>query len=194
MTVDSQNVTIGRTALSCRWFQGYGLGFAVLVVVALVGAAGFQWRTRLPSDRQVRTVFDERRASFDRAAAMLQNAQCAGIIASDGSAGNATCSIPIETRRVLMQQTGAKSIVLRGDGSSEFVLWGTGCTICSDSYKGLRYSAANPKSDQLREWVPVVARSLETNDLPKTNGTVSEGLYVVPIDGRWSIFRFEYNE
>jgi hypothetical protein len=41
---------------------------------------------------------------------------------------------------------------------------------------------------------PTVVSSLEDENLPKNDSAVADGLYVVPIDGEWSIFRLEISD
>ena len=170
-----------------------------MAFVGICGLVAFAWysmpiRGYLPSDRQARVVFDQRRTSFDRAAEVLQKEKCVGVIASDGTSSNPMCSIPVAIRRALVQETGAKTIVLGDDGSMEFALWGTGCAICSDSYKGFLYLPTGARPGQVRGWVPAFAISLEDDALPKANGKVSDGLYLLPIDSEWAIFRIKYGE
>ena len=58
-----------------------------------------------------------------------------------------------------MRRLGAKQIVVGENGSVEFVLWGFGCAICSDSYKGLRYAPVDFKADARRGWMPKLVNS-----------------------------------
>lgn len=75
----------------------------------------------------------------------------------------------------------------------EFDLYGFGCVICSDSYMGVRFFPNNHKTNT-DEWVPTVVGSLDSTKLPQDNGAVASGLYVVPIEPEWFVYRFEYQE
>jgi hypothetical protein len=93
-----------------------------------------------------------------------------------------------------MSKIGAKHATIREDGSMEFALWGDGCAICDDSYMGVRYYPKDHKVDSSVEWTQTVVTSLDSAKLPQEKGAVATGLYVVPIEPEWFIYRFEYRE
>lgn len=93
-----------------------------------------------------------------------------------------------------MRRTGAKAVYVRPDGSIEFQLWGFGCAPCSDSFKGMRYFPADGKSSSGSGWVPKVVRSLDDEALPKENGAIADGLYVMQIEPGWFIYRLEVDD
>jgi hypothetical protein len=94
--------------------------------------------------------------------------------------------------RDLMGKIGAKSVLVRDDGSMEFTIWGFGCTICSDSFMGIRYSPMNHTKQGRAGWVPTLVSSLDSRNLPQENGSVATGLYVVRLEPEWFIYRLEY--
>ena len=63
-----------------------------------------------------------------------------------------------------------------------------------DSYKGMRYQKEGSTRKQSGGWTPTAVRSLDDAKLPHENGRVATGLYIVPIERDWSIYRFEYQE
>ena len=92
--------------------------------------------------------------------------------------------------RDLMRSIDAEEVFVRPDGSIEFQIWGFGCAPCSDSYKGIRYFPAGHQSQE-GVWTPKIEKSLEDGSLPKEKGVIADGLYVIPLDSEWSIYRVE---
>ena len=174
------------------------ISLSALALLLLLAVGVFAWtqgEQHLPSDQEARRQFDSHRTEYIRFAARLRQDLRAGIIESDGSVSSATRQVgPVEEYRDMMHSLGAKAAVVREDGSIEFELWGVGCAICSDSYKGLRYAPGDFKADARTGWMPKLVKSLDSNDLPQTNGSINDGLYVVQIEPEWFIYRSEYHE
>jgi hypothetical protein len=172
-----------------------GVSALALLSVAIAGVfAWLQWQLHLPSDQEARGQFHSHRTEYIRFASLLQLEPRPGIIGSDGTATTVNHERPAAEYRDLMRKIGAKDVVVGEDGSIEFALWGFGCAICSDSYKGVRYVPEESKPDIHRGWVPQLVNSLDSNKLPKANGSVTDGLYVVPIEPGWFIYRLEIHE
>lgn len=93
-----------------------------------------------------------------------------------------------------MSKIGARNVIIGEDGSIEFALWGDGCAICSDSYMGVLYYPKDHKVDSSGERAQTVVTSLDSAKLPHEKGAVATGLYVVPIEPEWFIYRDEYQE
>jgi hypothetical protein len=93
-----------------------------------------------------------------------------------------------------MRKIGAKFVQISDDGSMNFALWGYGAAIMSDSYMGVRYCPEDHKLPSSGEWEQTVVNSLASEKLPQENGAVASGLYVVPIEPEWFIYRYEYQE
>ena len=174
------------------------IGLSAVGLLLLLAAGVFawmRWEQHLPSDQEARRQFDSRRTEYIRFASRLRQDLQVGIIGSDGIVSGATKHAgPIAEYRDIMRSLGAKQIIVGEDGSVEFVLWGFGCAICSDSYKGLRYAPVDFKADARRGWMPKLVNSLDGNNLPQANGSVDDGLYVVQIEPEWFIYRLEYHE
>jgi hypothetical protein len=119
------------------------IGLSAVSLLLLLAAGVFvwlRWEQHLPSDQAARRQFDSHRREYIRFASLLRQDPRVGIIGSDGVvSGDAKHAGPVAQYRDMMRSLGAKQIIVGEDGSIEFVLWGTGCTICSASYKGLRY-------------------------------------------------------
>jgi hypothetical protein len=168
-------------------------GLVLLTAVALT--LWFRWEYHLPSDQRARQYFEDHRAEFVRFASMLrQDSKPRAINRSgvDDAFGKDARVVPEYTD--LMSSIGAQQVFVRPDGSIEFQLWGFGCAPCADSFKGLRFQSVgdHPKNPYGGE--PTVVSSLEDENLPKNDSAVADGLYVVPIDGEWSIFRLEISD
>ena len=174
------------------------IGLSAVGLLLLLSAGVFawmRWEQHLPSDQEARRQFDSHRTEYIRFASRLRQDMQVGIIGSDGIvSGAAEHAGPVAEYRDIMRSLGAKQIIVGEDGSVEFVLWGFGCAICSDSYKGLRYAPVDFKADARRGWMPKLVNSLDGNNLPQANGSVDDGLYVVQIEPEWFIFRLEYHE
>jgi len=173
-----------------------GLLYVSLLLFAVVGVfAWMRWEQHLPNDQEARQQFDSHRTDFVRFASLLRQDSGARIIGSDGGA-NAYTGHPrvVAEYRDLMRRIGAKHVVVRDDGSMEFALWGFGCAICSDSYKGMRYVPEDSKADAHHGWLPKLVSSLDGNNLTQENGSIDDGLYVVQLAPEWFIYRLEIHD
>jgi hypothetical protein len=169
---------------------------AGLLLVAIVGVfAWVRWEQHLPSDQDARQQFGAQRTEFVRFVSLLRQDTGARMILSGGAASGNTGHLRIVPEyRDLMREIGAKYILVRDDGSIKFALWGLGCAICSDSYKGMRYTPQDSKAEAHGGWVPKLVDSLGSNDLPQEHGSVADGLYVVKLEPEWFIYRLEIHE
>ncbi|MGZ5261499.1 MAG: hypothetical protein ACXWC0_28105 [Burkholderiales bacterium] len=167
--------------------------------LCLLTAVGFYFLLRyecnLPPERRVREEFASNRSDYIRLVTLLKEDHTARFI---DRSGNVDID-GLHSRRVpeyghLIRRIGAKQVLIREDGSIEFTLWGFGCTICSDSYMGVRYVPKDHKRDSPAGWEQTVVTSLDSAKLPQEKGVVATGLYVVPIEPDWFIYRFEYQE
>jgi len=71
---------------------------------------------------------------------------------------------------------------------------GSGGPLMSDSYMGVRFGPWAGYSNQSALRGITVVKSLQDSNLPKENGRVASGYYVVPIDPNWCMYRYEYQE
>jgi len=153
----------------------------------------------LPSETRVRQQFVDHRAEFDRFVTLLARNGISSytVIGSDGTVesgahgGLHARAVP-EYRR-LEQAIGAKLVTVGDDGSVEFALWGSGCAIRSDSYMGIVH-VPRDHPEARPGLAPTVVPSLESDRLPQENGDVETGLYLVPIEPEWYVYRYEYQE
>jgi hypothetical protein len=149
----------------------------------------------LPPQQRVVQQFERNRADYIRFVNLLRKDQSVRYVGGDGK-------IDIDGRhgqlvpeyRDLIGKIGAKSVIVREDGSMEFALWGGGCAVCSDSYMGVRYYPKDHKAISSVGWTHTVVSSLDSATLPHEKGAVASGLYVVPIEAEWYVYRFEYRE
>jgi hypothetical protein len=172
------------------------LSAASLILFAVVGLiALLRWEYHLPSDEKARHQFDDHRTEFIRFASMLRQDSRPRVI--DGS--GVDNAFEKDARVVpeysdLMRSIGAKAVYVRPDGSIEFQLWGFGCAPCADSFKGLRFQPMGGHPQYPYGGAPILVSSLKDESLPKNKGTVADGLYVVPLDREWSIYRLEISD
>ncbi|MGD0987024.1 MAG: hypothetical protein ABR874_04385 [Candidatus Sulfotelmatobacter sp.] len=175
--------------------------YACLSAVGLLLIVGysFWWRLTphyyLPREQRVVQQFESNRDAYIRFAALLRKDPSARYVGSDGKVDiDGTHGRLVPEYRNLIRKIGAKYVIIREDGSMEFALWGDGCAICSDSYMGVRYYPKDHKVDSSVGWTQTEVTSLDSAKLPKEQGAVASGLYVVPIEPEWFVYRFEYQE
>ena len=149
----------------------------------------------LPPQQRVVQQFESNRADYIRFVNLLRMDQSVRYVGSDGKVDRDGMHGHLVPEYLdLMGKIGAKDVIVRGDGSMEFALWGGGCAICSDSYMGVRYYPKDPKTGSNGGWEQTVVTSLDSAKLPQEKGAVATGLYVVPIEPDWFIYRLEYQE
>jgi len=175
--------------------------FLGLVGLCLLAVVSFRvWldhEYRLPPEQRVRSQFENNRANYIQFVALLQRDPSAHyrVIDADGRVdGDGLQSRVVPEYQQLIRKIGAKNVMVRQDGSIDFALYGFGCAICSDSYMGVSYVPKDSKTDSPAGWKHTVVTSLDSAKLPQEHGAVATGLYVVPIEPDWFIFRFEYQE
>jgi len=143
----------------------------------------------------VRQQFQNNRADYIQFVTLLQRDQSSHFIDGDGRVDmDKVHSRLVPEYRRLIRQIGAKDVNIREDGSIEFALYGFACAICSDSQMGVRYVPKDHRRHASSGWRHTVVASLDSAKLPQKNGSVATGLYVVPIEQDWFIYRFEYRE
>ncbi len=169
--------------------------------LCLLAAVGFRlWpkhEYRLPPEQTVRERFEKNRADYIRFVARLERDQSGHnfVIDTEGKVGiDGVHSRLVPEYRDLIRKIGAKDVTIREDGSIEFALYGFGCAICSDSYMGGRYVPRVRRMDASSDWEQTTVISLDSAKLPQNNGAVATGLYVVPLETEWFIYRLEYQE
>jgi hypothetical protein len=172
--------------------------YVALAAVGLVGVAFvafwllMHWEFRLPSDEAARQQFVRHQADYVRLVSLLQREPGAKMISGNGDVDPYTNRTGHEQEYAdLIHKIGAKSVLVREDGSIEFELWGFGCAPCRDSFKGIRYFSPSGQSQATVGWPPKPVPSLDDASLPKVRGAVADGLYIVPLSGKWSIYRLE---
>jgi hypothetical protein len=172
--------------------------FSAMGLLLIAGFSLWWWLTPhyyLPPEQRVVQQFESNRADYIRFVALLRKDPSARYVGSDGRVDiDGTHGRLVPEYRNLMSKIGAKNVIIREDGSMEFALWGDGCAICSDSYMGVRYYPKDHKVDSSVGWAQTVVTSLESAKLPQEKGAVASGLYVVPIEPEWFIYRLEIQE
>ena len=170
-------------------------GLSLIVVAVLVFWAWMRWEYHLPSEETARQQFVRHKADYIRFASLLQQDPGPRIINVNGDVDpytNRTRHVP--EYHDLIHSIGAKSVMVREDGSIEFEIWGFGCAPCHDSFMGIRYFRMDGQPHPTTGWPPKLARSLDDKSLPNYKGSIADGLYVLPIDGEWSIYRLEISD
>lgn len=171
----------------------FSVGFCLLAPVSL--SLWLKYEYHLPPEQRVRKQFENNRADYIQFVTLLQRDQSAHFIDGDGKVDiDGVHSRLVPEYRHLIRKIGAKDVLIREDGSIEFSVYGFGCAICSDSYMGVRYNPKDPKTGSPAGWEQTVVTSLESANLPQEKGAVATGLYVVPMEPDWFIYRLEYQE
>jgi len=174
---------------SCLFFVGLCL---------LAPVSFFLWlkyEYHLPPEQTVRKQFENNRADYIQFVTLLQSDQSAHFIDDGGRVDiDGVHSRLVPEYRNLIRRIGAKFVTIREDGSIEFALYGFGCAPCSDSYMGVRYVPRVRKAAAPGGWEQTTVASLDSGKLPQEKGAVATGLYVVPIEPEWFIYRLEYQE
>jgi hypothetical protein len=177
------------------WLYGcvFFVGFCLLAPVSF--RLWTKYAYQLPSEKRVRQQFEYNRADYLQFVALLQKDQSAHFVDVDGRVGAGQAhSRFVPEYRDLIRKIGAKDVIVRQDSSIEFSLYGIGCAICSDSYMGVRYVPRGRETDAATEWKQNIVPSLDSAKLPQEHGAVATGLYVVPIEPEWFVYRLEYQE
>lgn len=174
----------------------FHLSVLAVLMVCIAGAWSLANRQdRLPSEQWVHQQFESHRADYIQLVTLLQKDPSATDIGDDGKVTiDSTHSRLVSEYRDLIHKIGAKDVIAREDGSMEFALRGFGCAICSDSYMGVRYVPKVLKKVSHPGWTQTLVASLKSVSLPQENGSVASGLYVVPIEPNWFIYRLEIQE
>ncbi len=149
----------------------------------------------LPPQQRVVQQFESNRADYIRFVNLLRKDKSVRYVGGDGKAGiDGRHGQLVPEYRDLIGKTGAQYVMVREDGSMEFALYGGGCAVCSDSYMGVRYYPKDHKAVSSIGQTQTVVSSLDDATLPQEKGGVASGLYVVPIEPEWYIYRSEYQE
>lgn len=148
---------------------------------------GWPWEHHLPSQERVQQQFENHKTDYTRLVTLLQK---------DPSLANGDPSSPMAGEyKTLIHKTGIKFVTVREDGSIELALAGYGSTISSDAFVGMRYLPKDHKAQTQSAGMPLtVVSSLDSSKLPQWNGEVATGLYVIPLESEWSIYRLEIQE
>jgi hypothetical protein len=169
------------------------VGLCLLALVSF--RLWFAYEYHLPSEQRVRKEFENNRADYIQFVALLQKDQSAHFIDGDGRVHMDGLHLRLVPEyQHLIRKIGAKAVTVGQDGSVGFSLYGFGCAICSDSYMGVRYVPKDRKTNAPAGWEHTVVTSLDSAKLPQEHGAVATGLYLVPIEPEWFIYRFEYQE
>jgi hypothetical protein len=169
------------------------------VGLLLIAGFGLWWWIMpdysLPPEQRVVQQFETNRTDYIRFVALLREDQSVRYVGGDGKVDiDGKHGRVVPEYRELIRKIGAKDVIVREDGAMEFALWGHGCAVCSDSYMGVRYYPKDHKADSSVEGTQTVVTSLESAKLPQEKGAVASGLYVVPIEPEWFVYRYEYQE
>jgi hypothetical protein len=167
---------------------------------ALIVAGFFawtRWQYHLPSDQSARQYFQDHRADFIRFVELLEKDAVPKRIAPNGVV---ELLVPPASRianpgyQELMSNIDAREVFVRPNGTIEFELWGFGCAPCTDSFKGMLYVPANGRSIANDPWAPISVNSLNDESLPKQNGAIADGVYVIPLESKWFIYRAQIGD
>ena len=168
------------------------LALSLLVVSALAFWGWMRWEYHLPREETAREQFARPRADYIRFVSLLQQDPGAKIIDINGDVdANSNRARHVPEYHDLIHKIGATSVMVREDGSIEFEVWGFGCAPCRNSFMGMRNFRIDGQPHPAPGWPPELVGSLDDKSLPKDRGAVADGLYVLPLDSEWSIYRLE---
>jgi len=158
------------------------LALCVLLIGAGVGCA------RLPSDERAEAFFRVHRQELDALVVLVSRDPKLDFVSADfvGYGSDATDPAHLACAKVL-KQIGAK-FLRRGEGAIEIYLWGTGCAMGHDSYKG--YAFITPEARLLK--CATVVKSLQEKALPKGKyAPIEDDSYIRLLDKGWYMIRWE---
>ncbi len=139
----------------------------------------------------MRRQFESHRADFVQLVALLQKDPSLAVEGNMNIDGGDPLA---QTYRKLIKRLGLKSVKVGEDGSIDFAVYSVGCTICTDTDVGVRYFPRDHKKNAYSYWTPIEVASLDSAKLPQENGAVASGLYVMPIEPDWYVYRLEIEE
>jgi hypothetical protein len=179
-----------RLVLPSVFSFGHFGGICLLLVITLGTSGCLRRDNHLPPPERAIQEFQRHKSDFIRFATLLRKEYL--------GTTNRECHVvefdAVPEYRELAQRIGLKSVLVREDGAVEFELWGQGGAIRSDSYLGVRYYPRDHDAAIRAGWTQTVVGSLDADKLPQEHGTVATGLYVIPVEPEWFIYRFEYQE
>jgi hypothetical protein len=171
------------------------VGLFVFVVIGFI--VWTRWQYHLPSDQSAHDYFRNHRAEFILFAELLAKDPVPKRITPSGVV---ELLVPPASRMTipgyqeLMSSTGAREVFVRPNGTVEFELWGFGCAPCTDSFKGMLYVPASGRPIANEPWPPISVNSLNDESLPKQNGAIADGMYVIPVEPKWFIYRAQIGD
>jgi hypothetical protein len=183
--------TVSAARRACVIFGAVAISGLTLAIVLWAA-----WRIEYhrPSEQSIRGNFSKHRADFVHFAQMVGSDGCE-FISSNGSVsigGLYRRNVPEYGR--LMRAIRAISVQVAENGTIEFTLGGFGGAISSDSYAGVYFNPNDSSKKSGHGWDATIVRGISDEQLPKENGLVATGLYVIPIEQHWYVYRFEYQE
>lgn len=183
-----------KATLKLLLFAGLSI-FGLIAIAVLAFGAWVRWQYHLPSDEQARQQFVSHRGDYDRLVTLLLQDPGVKMILPSGEVdpyGPHPRNVPAYSD--LIHKIGAKTVFVRPDGAIEFELWGFGCAPCTDSFKGMRFAPLGSHPQYPYGGAPRTVNSLEDKSLPNHQGVVADGLYVIPLDDQWSIYRVQISD
>jgi hypothetical protein len=144
------------------------------------------WLGYLPSDAHCEAFFNKHKVELTAIVTLAEREPTKiGLISADSpdtenDPDRVTCA-------KLLKKLGAQ-FLRQTDGAIEIYIWGDGCAICHDSYKGYAYIV--PEARMLK--YATVVRSLEDKALPKGKyAFIEDGSYICPLIDKWHLIRWE---
>ena len=172
---------------------------ALLVVVLILGGAWWwQWwwqSDQPPSEAYIRQQFAAHKGDYINLVTAFRNDPATRFVNENGEVDTGGIITPFVSKYFyLMHKAGAQCATIKEDGSVEFVLGGHSGAIESDSCTGLLYFPKGTHVGAQFWYTPTVVNSITTSSLPQENGAVASGLYIIPIEPSWYVYRYEYQE
>ena len=152
----------------------------------------FRGELHRPSEAEVREQFARHKSDYLAFVTLIEKDPSVTYIGGDGIVGmGGEPQRLVPAYRDLIHKIDACEVLVREDGSIEFCLGGLGTlAIGPESSAGVRYVPEHPRPVQ-PGWTQTIITSLEDSKLPQENHAVATGLYVVPIEPHWFVYRLE---
>ena|SRR5882724_8836861 len=150
------------------------------------------WAYRLPSDKEALVFFRAHKSDLEALRRLERNRILVGQDLGGGAAGKEGVA-PFDRQLYFLLGRELKTKLVRhdlDDGATEIYIWGFGCSVCNDSYKGFAWVPAGSRMLSYAD----IPRSLADKDMPRSIDEPKAfrgGIYLVPIAENWYIVRQE---
>lgn len=177
-----------------KWALITAFAIAVIMIGSALWAGGGGWPifddSKLPPDQKALSYFKEHKEDFTALLTRLEREPSVeyvdrymfGLLNLPKDSAHRACAR-------LLRGTGARFCNYdHADGFARIVVWGSGCAVCVDYWKGFAFIPV--QSSVLKH--AIVSSNLEDEAIPHNQrGGFQAGMYIKPIGNDWYMFRHE---